>query len=225
MIRKHIRKIISIFFDPDNFIYHLSNDTGKEVQKVKNYGYLHETGWTNSLVKKKPVNVQFEPIPWLTYPCISFIEERLRADMQVFEYGAGNSTLFFSARVLKVVSVEYDKQWYDSLIQNCPSNVMLIYNSNYDEQGYIASINTGIKYDLVLIDGLYRMQCAEQAINKLSPAGVIILDDSEREEYQSIFKLMLEEGFKNLSFWGMAPNVITKTCTTIFYRNLNCFDL
>ncbi len=49
--------------------------------------------------------------PWLTFSATRFLQRHLRSTMQVFEYGAGGSTLFFAARVANVVSVEHDSAW------------------------------------------------------------------------------------------------------------------
>ena len=46
---------------------------------------------------------------------------------------------------------------------------------------YVNCIESGnILYDLIVIDGAYRYDCAEVAIKYLSNDGLIILDDSER---------------------------------------------
>ena len=40
-------------------------------------GFLHDIGWINSYKTKTPVNINFQPIPWVTFPFISYIENRL----------------------------------------------------------------------------------------------------------------------------------------------------
>lgn len=60
-------------------------------------------------------NVELSPIvdrmPWLVFSAIQFLEGNLRRDMNVYEYGAGGSTLFFANRVKEVVTVEHDRDW------------------------------------------------------------------------------------------------------------------
>ncbi len=51
-------------------------------------------------------------VPWLVFRCIDFLEQWLRKDMKVYEYGSGGSTLFFAAHVNKVWSVDHDQEWY-----------------------------------------------------------------------------------------------------------------
>jgi len=50
-------------------------------------------------------------IPWISYPAIKMLEKILKPEMRVFEWGVGGSTLFFSARVRQLVSIEHDLQW------------------------------------------------------------------------------------------------------------------
>lgn len=65
--------------------------------------------------------------PWLTYPAISWLNKYINKEMKVFEFGSGNSTLFFSNRAASVISVEHDEKWYGKVaaqlknnnIQNC----------------------------------------------------------------------------------------------------------
>jgi hypothetical protein len=76
-------------------------------------GYLYDSGWVNSFNKKKPVDINNQPVPWLSMPFNSFIEGRLTKNMNIFEFGCGNSTLYYASRVNKVTSVEHDKEWFD----------------------------------------------------------------------------------------------------------------
>jgi protein-L-isoaspartate O-methyltransferase len=51
----------------------------------------------------------------MNYSVVEFLRQRLTKNMLLFEYGSGYSTLFFSKLVKKVVSVEYDKDWYERM--------------------------------------------------------------------------------------------------------------
>ncbi len=48
-------------------------------------------------------------IPLVTFKSRLWLESYLKPDMTVFEYGSGNSTIFLSSRVKRLVSVEHDK--------------------------------------------------------------------------------------------------------------------
>jgi predicted O-methyltransferase YrrM len=52
-----------------------------------------------------------ESRPWITFAAARAVEEILRPDMRIFEFGSGGSTLFFAQRVASGVSVEHDPGW------------------------------------------------------------------------------------------------------------------
>ncbi len=65
-------------------------------------GYLMDVGWFSEFKTGEPVDKNFEPLPWLTYPFIDFIIERLSKEFSVFEIGNGNSALIFLKKELRM---------------------------------------------------------------------------------------------------------------------------
>ena len=61
--------------------------------------------------------------PWLGKTVIDMIKKHLNKTMNVFEWGMGNSTLFWSKYVNSVTSVEHDKEWFEKVKEIIPSNV------------------------------------------------------------------------------------------------------
>ena len=43
-------------------------------------------------------------------------------------------------------------------------------------------------FDVVLVDGLDRVDCVNTALSALTPAGVMILDDTHRTDYKVLLK-------------------------------------
>ncbi|MCH7771611.1 MAG: FkbM family methyltransferase, partial [Bacteroidetes bacterium] len=74
-----------------------------------------DVGWFSAFKAGEPVDKNFEPLPWLTYPFIDFITERLSKEFNIFEFRSGNSTLFFAERVKQISSVEHNSEWYNKL--------------------------------------------------------------------------------------------------------------
>jgi hypothetical protein len=54
-------------------------------------------------------------LPWIAFEAIDFLKKIVQPSMVVFEYGSGGSTVFWSDRVTKVVSVEHDKLWFEKM--------------------------------------------------------------------------------------------------------------
>jgi hypothetical protein len=193
---------------------------------LRSFGYLSEVGWFNAIKTKSSVDQNFKPIPWVTYPFLDFITERLNKDLEVFEFGSGNSTLFFSKRVRQITSVEHNKEWYNNLIGKIPENVKLMLTKSDNEEDYIGLLtNEDKKFEMILIDGIHRVSCCSVSLNYLTDKGVIVLDDSEREEYKLGFDSILKDGFKKIDFWGISPGYLFRKSTTIFYKDDNCLGI
>jgi hypothetical protein len=189
-------------------------------------GYLLETGWFESYRKLRPVNGKNEPIPWVTYAFIDFIESRLHSQLTMLEYGSGYSTLYYSKKLKHVHAVEHDEPWFKEMSGQMPPNVSLSHVA-LDTNGKYASFakNTVIKFDIIVVDGRDRVNCIKQSIDSLSPAGVMVLDDSERDEYREGIAFLRAKNFRSIEFWGIAPGIFFRKCTTVFYRDGNCLGI
>ena len=60
----------------------------------------------------RPVERNGDPLPWYTYPAIEYLQQLDFSDADVFEYGSGNSTLFWNRAAQTVTAVEDDEAWY-----------------------------------------------------------------------------------------------------------------
>jgi spermidine synthase len=214
---KAIKKIIWQFL---NFL-----GIGGMVQLQLQSG-LKEDGWFKSFHKKQSINRKGEPIPWNNYSFLKFIEPRLQKTFEIFEYGSGNSTIWYAQRVKNIKAVENDQNWVNLVKLHLPANAEVVYKMLNEAKDYVQEVKLADKqYDIVIVDGRRRNDCAIFAFDYLKPNGVMILDNSERADYQPIFEFMQAKGFKHLDFWGMPPSVAMNTCTTIFYRDDNCFGI
>ena len=204
----------------------LSDKEEKALIEFKKSGYLYDIGWINSLSTGTIINKDGSPLPWVTYPFIHFIDKRLQSSFDIFEFGSGNSTLYYADRVASVQCVENNEFWYDKIKSTMPINVQLyycelVYGGEYCR--YAATMSN--KYDMIIVDGRDRVNCCINNLSALKPTGVVILDDSERKQYTAGIDFLTENGFKRLDFWGTAPTVNYLKCTTIFYRSNNCLGI
>jgi precorrin-6B methylase 2 len=193
---------------------------------LRTSGPLKDDGWFRSFKEESSEDAAGNPIPWLTYPAIEFIQRRINKEMSVFEYGCGGSTLWWASRVKEVISIEHDKDWYQRILPTIPNNVMLEYveleyGGKYSQQIF----KYKCRFDIVVIDGRDRVNCGLNAINALKPGGVIVWDNSDQEEYEQGYQFLLNNGFKKIEFVGLAPIVNWKAETGIFYRQDNCLGL
>ncbi len=202
--------------------------------------YLIDQGWFLSIKKAKSVGGEGQAIPWLTYPLISFIEPRLKKTMSMFEYGCGNSTIWFAERVGKIHSIEHNKEWYNEIRPNLPINAKITLNEIKSDQSYSAITfmncsdetlysseisRTGQLYDVILVDGVYRSNSIIHSINSIKKNGIIIVDNVDYVESKEATDQLKESGFKQIDFWGMCPIAHHDSCTAIFYRSDNCLGI
>lgn len=192
---------------------------------MRNHSFLNADGWWNSVKTLASVDAAGAPIPWLTYPCIDLIRDRVGPCFRVFEYGSGSSTLWWAARVESLVSCEHDPDWYASTKALVPDNVDLVFRELADGQYCEEISNYEDRFDVVVIDGRDRVNCAKHCLPALKRNGVVIGDNSDRERYSEGLAFLQSAGFKRLDLWGNAPVAMTKSCTTIFYREGNCLNI
>jgi len=196
------------------------------IYNLRKSSYLRDIGWFKSFQLERPVDNNGNPLPWMTYSAIHFFEKRINKDMTVFEYGCGNSTLWWAKRVKNIVSCEHDKAWYDTMNNKISQNVELHQVDLEYGGSYCGKVSDySMTFDVVIIDGRDRVNCAKNCLNALTDRGVIIWDDSDRAIYQEGFNYLQEKGYKRIDFEGMGPALTFSWCTSIFYKEDNCLHI
>lgn len=189
-------------------------------------GGLLEDGWFNSFNTKQSIDKNNKPIPWCTYPFIKFIEPRIHKNLTVFEFGSGNSTLWYAERVKNIVSVENDKDWFEVISSKLPENAQIIYQKlDYGGEYCRTAINSDLKYNIIIIDGRDRVNCVKQSIKCLTENGIIVFDNSDLQQYQEGVNFLIEKGFKKIDFIGLSPVTPHNNCTSVFYKSNNCLEI
>lgn len=178
-------------------------------------------------------------LPWLPFRAIDFIEDHLKPDFTVFEWGSGNSTIWLSERVQKVISVEHDKNWYGKVKKDLEAknitNVDLFFcnpdkdlkqvDEMYHQIGliflsYAKVINEypNEYFDCILVDGRARIGCIVEAQKKLKRGGLLILDNSDHYEYQGKILDDIVNNWDRVSIFGEGNNP-DKWETTLWFKN------
>lgn len=188
------------------------------------YGYLHDRGWFRAYAAGRPVDAKGAFLPWLSYPFIDFLSARLKPEITVFEYGCGHSTRWFAERVLSLHSVEHDPQWYERMSSQLPPSADLRLETDLTRYPH-APAACGLAFDLILVDGMEREACLRLAPDYLTARGIVVLDNSDREEYAAGWAVLAALGFRRVDFVGMAPASPISTATAILYRDGNWMGL
>jgi predicted O-methyltransferase YrrM len=178
-------------------------------------------------------------MPWISFDAIHFLESYLRPQMEVFEFGSGGSTIFFSKRCARVLSVESDLKWAertkDALDQLGAANATVKYypipSIKWDSRGrpfleddgfgrseYFKELSRA--YDVVFIDGAddfalatpFRESCYRSAELLMPPGSIIVLDDAWA--YPRVRSS--NRARKRLEFKGIGPCRKGITSTDVF---------
>jgi len=180
----------------------------------KTYGILgNDYGYLNSVKQLQCVDRDGEPIPWYTYPAIEYIKQLDFSGKSVFEYGSGNSSLFWGKIARNVVSVEGNKQWYEQIhpLLDKHNKTFLIEN----KAEYVSLPDKmNAKFDVIIIDGEYRDDCVDPAIRYLNPGGMIILDNSDW--YTDAAQRLRDADMIQIDMSGFGP-INAYTWTTSFF--------
>lgn len=156
------------------------------------------------------------PVPWYTYPMIEHLLCCDLTGLNVFEFGGGYSSFFWMKNAATLRTVESDPDWFNHL-----SAIITEQNASItleeDRDSYCkAPLRYGMSYDLVIIDGRYRLSCVEPAVQSLSENGLIILDNSD---WCPIASRQLQAlGFMRIDFSGLGPSNQFTWTTSMFFR-------
>lgn len=195
-----------------------------------NNEYIARRGFIRSLVEQKVVDADGNPIPWYAYPAIDVLQNRsaLLKDLTVFEYGCGFGTLWWAKRSRRVTILEHDRNWFEKMTPQFPENVRPIYRELKQGGEYcmMPVKLEPIRFNIIIIDGRDRVNCCLNCVDALTEDGLIIFDNSNRDEYIPGRDFLKHAGFRELQLFGMTPMVpILENATSFFYRSGNCLDL
>ena len=134
--------------------------------------------------------------------------------------------MFWAARAKNVVSIEDNPKWFDKWQHEFNEENLDV---RWRDEGEIyenAIFEDDCRYDVIVVDGKRRAECAKAAVNALADGGLIILDDSDRintsQEYKDAVAALKAANLLQVDFYGFCPmNNYTKTTSLFFSRNFD----
>jgi len=148
--------------------------------------YLPRSLWSVCLLKLFGYR---QKRPWLGYRAVKRLDEIIKPDSRILEFGSGMSSLFFARRCRQLVTVESDPAWYEQmrrLISEQGFGNVDCRLRGVDDYTTHADL-TERSFDLVVVDGLVRDRCALTALQKVKSGGYVFFDNSDVPwaEYQA----------------------------------------
>lgn len=176
-------------------------------------------------------------LPWWTLDSMSLVDQFLtnRPGARVFEWGSGASTMWLEKRAAQVISVEYDSEWAKMMRPMIGSSTTLLEvpatpsptpevpsqmwgHKDLDYRDYVAAIDhVDGEFDLIVIDGRARSACLVHAMQRLSPDGLIVFDNTNRERYRPALDLVADQLEQTVTT-GLTPSLPWSTETTLLRK-------
>jgi hypothetical protein len=147
---------------------------------------------TYDLVEWQKLSPSGLVFPWLTHPFLDLVETWDLSDKTMLEFGAGRGSAYWWSKCKWVDSIESNSEWAMKAcddIGNC-----LLHNKGrmhyvnvadgIDEQApiYFDAVPKETKYDIILVDGLYRNESLQWAIDHFKGReGTLIVDNMDQD--------------------------------------------
>jgi hypothetical protein len=176
---------------------------------------LVDQGWLRSARAGVPVDRAGRAVPWYTFAAIAYLDQLDFEGRRVFEYGSGNSTIWWLSKGAEVTSVENDPAWYERLARSVEGPSMH-YRLEPERASYVGAILEGGPFDVVVVDGFWRGYCVDAALGQLAPGGMIIIDNCDWLPAEA--SKLRAAGLLQVDFHGLVPLSDVTETTSIFFR-------
>lgn len=137
-------------------------------------------------------------IPWLTFNAVEWLQGvTSMGGFKVVEWGMGSSTNFFRDHSAYLLSFERNLEWYKLF----PEPLDMPWRSKLitEVTGHLNEYSDQY-FDIALIDDIDRNECIREVMSKMRKGGYVILDNSDRPEYEE--GIALFKDYKRIDFWG-----------------------
>jgi hypothetical protein len=175
----------------------------------------HLDGKKFSGIKKK--------LPFMTSEEIVDLTTYIGRDSIMLEIGGGDSTVFLSRLVKKIVTLEHNLEWAEKIRENTKGfmSTVFVVEPNWPqshpfqpaEDGQFENYLNFLKsldddqFDVVLVDGRDRVKCVSASIPKLKRDGILLIHDFwNRPKYHSVLDFPEFDLILDSNSYGKNPN-------------------
>ena len=138
---------------------------------------------------------------WWTHPILEFIETLDWKDKTMLETGAGRGTAWLRERCKWVDSIEADLAWAAQVQKDCDEYGLTngrIFSAQLPDgvqerkQDYFDLIPNDKKYDIISVDGIWRYEMLQWALDHFKGRGGLLIADNFDQDYVWISPLANE---------------------------------
>jgi hypothetical protein len=171
-------------------------------------------GHFRSVEEGSAVRPNGDPVPWYTYPALEYLGQFDFGEWDAFEFGGGNSSRYWARRCRSLTTVESNPAWHEKIVQAATPNQRVTLAT--DPQRYADAVLEGDHpYRLIVIDGEHRRACAERAVTRLAPDGIIVFDNTDWWPQTCAF--LRDHGLLQIDFTGLGTINRYAWTTSVFF--------
>jgi predicted O-methyltransferase YrrM len=170
-------------------------------------------------------------VPWWNKRATQYLAAALRPGDRVFEWGSGASTIWLAGQGASVTSIEHKAEWVQHVLDRCPdadiravpwadhgvirSEPQIGDSGRHFFDDYVAAIDAfdDGTFDVIIVDGVCRMECTRRAAPKVKPGGLLIVDDTD---FPWVAPHTLLPGWSRVTRIGFKPPIEIRE--TSFFR-------
>jgi hypothetical protein len=181
---------------------------------------------SDRLLKLSPIKAS---LPWMPYNTILILHNIIKKDFNILETGSGGSSLFFLKRCRTLTSLEHHAKWIKELKKIQSSNyknrwtlaLKDLKNDTLNKSPYLDFLTTQKDeyFDLISIDGRLRNESLKIASRKVKKGGFILLDNSDRNDYEEGIEFINNLGWSRQDLQGFCYSLEWDVKSTIWQKN------
>jgi hypothetical protein len=130
--------------------------------------------------------------PWLTHPFLELLDTWNLKDITILETGGGRSTHWWRNRCRWVDTIEANEEWGKQIEKDCQQyglnngNLFCKTIPEGTPDGmleYFSLIPKDTQYEIIVVDGIYRTEMVEWAIDHFKGRGGILIADNWQQDF------------------------------------------
>ena len=173
-------------------------------------------GFARAAREERPVDADGRPIPLYSYPTLHYLDGLDCSTSDIFEFGAGHSTLWWAERARSVTSAETDDGWARHLRGKLPENTTIVQVAEHD---LVRSLRDQEKsFDVIVVD------CAANRYLAAAAALTVCLHPSSffstiARWYPNTADMLRRADLLEIDFAGFKPTQSSTAITSLFLRS------